>query len=203
MCFYIFADMNDLEHKVRKFIIEGQPKTRRPWKKLIILVEGIYSMEGTIINLPELIRIKKRYECYIYLDEAHSIGALGPNGRGVVDYYNCDPRDVDVLMGTFTKSFGAAGGYIAGSQALVDHVRSHSFSSTYACAMSPVIAKQIFGVIDVLMGNHANEGSKRISQLARNTRYFRRRLAQMGFIVYGNDDSPVVPLLLCFCPKIA
>jgi len=196
--------MDDLERKIRKFTIDGQSKTHRPWKKIIILVEGIYSMEGTIVNLPGLIRIKKRYNCYIYLDEAHSIGALGPNGRGVVDYYNCDPRDVDVLMGTFTKSFGAAGGYIAGSQELINHVRASSFSSTYACAMSPVIAKQIYCVVQVLMGlDHTNEGAKRIAQLARNTRYFRRRLAQMGFIVYGNDDSPVVPLLLCFCPKIA
>ena len=196
--------MIDLEHKVRKSIIEGQPKTHRPWKKIIILVEGIYSMEGTIINLPELIRIKKRYKCYVYLDEAHSIGALGPHGRGVVDYYNCDPRDIDILMGTFTKSFGAAGGYIAGSRQLVEHVRASSFSSTYATAMSPVIAKQIYCVVQVLMGlDGTDKGAKRIAQLARNTRYFRRRLAQMGFIVYGHDDSPVVPLLLCFCPKIA
>ena len=60
--------------------------------------------------------MKKKYRAYLYLDEAHSIGALGPNGRGVLDYFNMNPRDVDVLMGTFTKSFGAAGGYIAGSK---------------------------------------------------------------------------------------
>lgn len=198
--------MVDLERKVRKAIIDGQPKSLGPWRKMIILVEGIYSMEGTIINLPELIRIKKRYRCAIYLDEAHSIGALGPNGRGVVDYYGCEARDVDVLMGTFTKSFAGAGGYIGGSQALVEHVRAHSFSSTYAVAMSPVIARQIASVVEVLLGvdgSQGQEGAERITQLARNTRYFRRRLLQMGFIVYGNDDSPVVPLLLCFCPKIA
>ena len=197
--------MVDLERKVRKLIITGQPKSGRPWRKIIILVEGIYSMEGTIINLPELLRIKRRYKAAIYLDEAHSIGALGPNGRGVVDYYGEDAREVDVLMGTFTKSFAGAGGYIAGSRALVEHVRAHSFSSTYAVAMSPVIAKQIACVVEVLMGAEGTgeEGAGRIEQLARNTRYFRRRLLQMGFIVYGNDDSPVVPLLLCFCPKIA
>ena len=65
--------------------------------------------------LPEVIALKKKYRAYLYLDEAHSIGALGPNGRGVVDYFGSDPNDVDVLMGTFTKSFGASGGYIAGS----------------------------------------------------------------------------------------
>ena len=72
-------------------------------------------MEGSIVTLPEVVALKKKYGAYLYLDEAHSIGALGPRGRGVCDYFDMNPRDVDVLMGTFTKSFGAAGGYIAGS----------------------------------------------------------------------------------------
>ena len=74
-----------------------------------------FSMEGSIVKLPEVLRLKKRYKAYVYLDEAHSIGALGPNGKGVVDYWGLNPRDIDIMMGTFTKSFGAAGGYIAGS----------------------------------------------------------------------------------------
>ena len=76
-------------------------------------------MEGSIVQLPKLIELKKKYKAYLYLDEAHSIGALGPNGRGIVDYWGCDPRDVDVMMGTFTKSFGAAGGYLAGDKVLI------------------------------------------------------------------------------------
>lgn len=73
-------------------------------------------MEGSIVRLPEVIALKKRYRAYLYVDEAHSIGALGSRGRGVVDHFGLDPRDVDVLMGTFTKSFGASGGYIAGKK---------------------------------------------------------------------------------------
>lgn len=73
-------------------------------------------MEGSIVRLPEVIALKKRYKAYLYLDEAHSIGALGPNGRGVVDYFGLDSKDVDIMMGTFTKSFGAAGGYIGGKK---------------------------------------------------------------------------------------
>ncbi|NWI94228.1 SPTC2 palmitoyltransferase, partial [Pitta sordida] len=96
--------------------VHGQPRTRRPWKKILILVEGIYSMEGSIVRLPEVIALKKKYKTYLYLDEAHSIGALGPSGRGVVDYFGLNPEDVDVMMGTFTKSFGAAGGYIGGKK---------------------------------------------------------------------------------------
>lgn len=74
------------------------------------------SMEGSIVRLPEVIALKKKYKAYLYLDEAHSIGALGPRGRGVVDYFGLDPEDVDVMMGTFTKSFGASGGYIGGKK---------------------------------------------------------------------------------------
>jgi len=75
-------------------------------------------MEGSIVKLPDILRLKKRYNAYVYLDEAHSVGAMGPRGRGVVDYWNCDPHDVDIMMGTFTKSFGSAGGYIGGSKVL-------------------------------------------------------------------------------------
>jgi len=74
------------------------------------------SMEGSIVRLPDVLRLKRKYKAYVYLDEAHSVGAMGPHGRGVVDYWNCDPRDVDIMMGTFTKSFGSAGGYIAGTK---------------------------------------------------------------------------------------
>ena len=76
----------------------------------------LYSMEGSVVCLPEVIRIKNKYKCYVYLDEAHSVGAMGPRGRGIVDYFGIDPKEIDILMGTFTKSFGSAGGYIAGSK---------------------------------------------------------------------------------------
>lgn len=76
-------------------------------------------MEGTIVRLKEIIALKKKYKAYLYLDEAHSIGAMGKTGRGVVEYCGCDPNDVDILMGTFTKSFAAAGGYIAGNKVII------------------------------------------------------------------------------------
>ena len=92
-------------------------------------------MEGSIVRLPEIIEIKKKYKAYLYLDEAHSIGAVGPHGRGVVDFYGCDPKDVDILMGTFTKSFGSAGGYIAGSKHLIEYLLNNSHSNCYASSM--------------------------------------------------------------------
>lgn len=83
-----------------------------------MLLCSVHSMEGSIVRLPEIIALKKKYRAYLYIDEAHSIGALGPTGRGVVEYFGLDPKDVDIMMGTFTKSFGAAGGYIGGRKVL-------------------------------------------------------------------------------------
>jgi len=196
-------NIENLEQILRDSIIEGQLRTHRPWKKILIIVEGVYSMEGSIVRLPEIIALKKKYKAYLYLDEAHSIGAIGPNGRGVVDYWGCDPRDVDILMGTFTKSFGSCGGYIAGPRKLVDHIRMYSYANCYASSMSPPIAQQIISSLKVICGlDNTNEGQKRIQQLAWNTHYFREKLHELGFILYGNKDSPVVPLMLCLPIKI-
>ncbi|XP_038252137.1 serine palmitoyltransferase 3 isoform X1 [Dermochelys coriacea] len=196
-------NMQSLEKLLRDAIAYGQPRSRRAWKKILILVEGIYSMEGSIVRLPEIVALKKRYKAYLYLDEAHSIGAVGPTGRGVVEYFGMDPEDVDVLMGTFTKSFGAAGGYIAGKKELVDFLRTHSHSAIYATSMCPPVAEQIIRSMKCVMGlDGTTQGLQRVRQLGKNTRYFRRRLHEMGFIVYGNDDSPVVPLLLYMPGKI-
>jgi len=196
-------NMASLERHLRDAVIFGQPRTRRPWKKIFIMVEGIFSMEGSIVHLPELITLKKKYKAYLYLDEAHSIGAMGNRGRGVVDYFSCDPRDVDIMMGTFTKSFGSAGGYIAGSKRLIDFLRVHSHAACYASSMSPPVAQQIITSMRIIMGEDgSSDGVRRIAQLARNTRYVRRRLNQMGLIVYGNDNSPVVPVLVYMFSKI-
>ncbi|KAK6756342.1 hypothetical protein RB195_014634 [Necator americanus] len=192
-------DMHSLEKILRNAITYGNPKTHRPYRKILIIVEGIYSMEGSICNLPGIIALKKKYGAYLYLDEAHSIGAMGATGRGVVEYWGCDPKDVDILMGTFTKSFGAAGGYIAGAKKTIDHLRVNSPTGYYSCPMSPPVAEQIHTSMSIIMGKDGtNEGARRIEVLARNSRYFRLRLKQMGFIVYGSDDSPVVPVLLYY-----
>uniref|UniRef100_F1KUP3 serine C-palmitoyltransferase n=1 Tax=Ascaris suum TaxID=6253 RepID=F1KUP3_ASCSU len=195
-------DMRCLENILRDAIAYGNPLTRRPYRKILIVVEGIYSMEGSICNLPEIIALKKKYGAYVYLDEAHSIGAMGATGRGVVEYWGCDPRDVDILMGTFTKSFGSAGGYIAGLKKTIDHIRVNTPTGVYALPMSPPVAQQIYSCMSVIMGlDGTNDGERRIERLARNTRYFRQHLKRMGLIVYGSDDSPVVPILIYYPTK--
>ncbi|KAJ7594124.1 serine palmitoyltransferase 2 [Mycena floridula] len=145
-------DMNSLESLLREVISQGQPKTHRPWKKILMIVEGLYSMEGTLVNLPAILELKKKYKFYLFVDEAHSIGALGPNGRGVTDYFDVAPHSVDVLMGTFTKSFGAAGGYIAGSKSLINSLRVRGHSGPYAEAMAPPVLMQIVASMASIMG---------------------------------------------------
>ncbi|KAJ8290281.1 hypothetical protein GJAV_G00010880 [Gymnothorax javanicus] len=197
-------NMQSLEKLLRDAIIHGQPRTHRPWKKILILVEGVYSMEGSIVRLPEIIALKKKYKAYLYLDEAHSIGALGPNGRGVVDYFGLDPQDVDIMMGTFTKSFGAAGGYIGGRKELVDYLRTHSHSAVYGTSMSPPVVEQIITSMKCIMGEDGTTfGLDQVRQLAENAKYFRSRLQEMGFIIYGNKDSPVVPMMLYMPAKLS
>ncbi|CAC5364768.1 SPT [Mytilus coruscus] len=196
--------MLDLENKLKSAVIEGRPRISRPWKKILILIEGVYSMEGSIIRLPEVLQLKKKYRAYVYLDEAHSIGAIGNSGRGVVDYFGLDPKDVDVMMGTFTKSFGAAGGYIAGNKKLIHYLRLNSHAAVYSSSMPPAVTQQIISSMLIIMGKDGTtKGQQRINQLKWNTQYFRRKLKESGFIIYGNDDSPVVPLLIFLPSKVA
>ncbi|TEB32611.1 serine palmitoyltransferase 2 [Coprinellus micaceus] len=145
-------DMESLENLLRESISQGQPKTHRPWKKILLIVEGLYSMEGTLVNLPKVIELKKKYKFYLFVDEAHSVGAMGPQGRGVANYFGIDPRSIDILMGTFTKSFGAAGGYIAGSKTIIDHLRVHGHSGPYAEAMTPPVLTQVVASMASIMG---------------------------------------------------
>jgi len=197
-------DMQDLERLLRQSIAEGQPRTHRPWKKILIIVEGIYSMEGEILPLREVIALKKKYKAYLYVDEAHSIGALGKRARGICDYWQVDPADVDILMGTFTKSFGSVGGYIASSKELVNHLRQTSFSNLYATSMSVPCAQMVLSALRVITGEDGtNDGARRVARLRENSNLFRRRLKEEGFRILGDEDSPVIPLILYHPAKIA
>jgi serine palmitoyltransferase len=221
---YKHNDMRKLESLLRECISQGMPRTHRPWKKILLIVEGLYSMEGTLVNLPVIMDLKRKYKFYLYVDEAHSIGAIGPKGRGVCDYYGVDPRSVDILMGTFTKSFGAAGGYISGSKALIDRIRMTNHANIYGETLAPPVLTQIISSMASIMGvgryadersllptwvNLAprlldgSEGRERLRRLAFNARYLSSGLRKLGFIVYGHRDSPIVPLLIFQPAKLA
>lgn len=156
-------DMANLETLLREVISQGQPKTHRPWKKILLIVEGLYSMEGTLVNLPAIMKLKEKYKFYVFVDEAHSIGALGPHGRGVADYFGIPPRSIDILMGTFTKSFGAAGGYIAGNKTLIDNLRIKGHSGAYAEAMTPPVLGQIVASMASIMGVRSQQALQHTS----------------------------------------
>ena len=190
-------DVKDLERLLREVISQGQPRTHRPWKRILVVVEGLYSMEGTMCNLPGLVALKKKYKFNLFVDEAHSIGALGPKGRGVCDYFGIDPCEVDILMGTLTKSFGANGGYVAGDKAIIDKLRVTNAGSIYGESPAPPVLAQISSALRIIAGEFIpGQGEERLQRLAFNSRYLRLGLKRLGFIVYGHDDSPIIPVLL-------
>jgi len=196
-------DYQHLEAVVRKAIVDGQPRSHRPWKKIIILVEGIYSMEGEMCPLNEIVRVKKKYKCYLYVDEAHSVGALGKNGRGICEYKKVDTKDIDILMGTFTKSFGAVGGYIASSKELVQYLRKASMGSVYSQCISPPATQQVISAMKIIMGEDGTDlGQRKLAALRNNANFFRKRMQEMGCHVLGDWDSPIVPVMLYNPSKI-
>lgn len=196
-------DMKALEKILRQQIVAGSPHTQKPWKKILVVVEGLYSMEGTICNLPGLLELKKKYKFYLFVDEAHSIGAMGPNGRGVCDYFGISPSQVDILMGTLTKSFGAAGGYVAASRAFIDRVKCTGMGSVHAENTQPPVLAQINAALKTITGEiRPGEGEERLQRLSFNSRYLRLGLKRLGFNVCGLDDSPIVPMMLYNVPRL-
>lgn len=219
-------DLADLERQLRDGIVDGQPRSHRPWKHVWVVVEGLYSMEGDILRLRPIVDLKRRYKFSLYIDEAHSIGAVGPHGKGVCDFWGVDPSDVELLMGTFTKSFGATGGYLAGSKAMIDHLRRHTIAYQHSEPMTQGIMLQILTSMQIVMGKllpaetlskyygdqglallHKSitegEGARRLQAIRENCIYFMRRLRAMGFAVLGDEGSPVIPILIINPAKIA
>ncbi|EPY23036.1 serine palmitoyltransferase [Strigomonas culicis] len=197
---------DQLETILREAVILGQTPAGeyKPWRRIVVIIEGIYSMEGEIINLKKVVELKKKYKALLFIDEAHSIGAIGRTGRGVCEHCGVDPKDVDVLMGTFTKSFGSIGGYIASSKPLVDYLRQHSSIALHCDTLAPPCAQQVVSVLNVILGKDGTDlGRKRIQQLKENSRFFRRGLMDLGFIVLGDDASPVIPVMCYNLGKLA
>jgi serine palmitoyltransferase len=190
-------DLEDLEKKMREAISQGQPRTHRPWRKILVTVEGLYSMEGTMVDLPGIIALKRRYKFHLFVDEAHSIGALGARGRGVCDYFGVDTAEVDILMGTFTKSFGANGGYVAADKDIIDKLKSANAATLLAESPTPAVLMQTLAALKMITGELCpGQGAERLQRIAFNSRYLRLGLKRLGYIVYGHDDSPILPVML-------
>lgn len=163
---------------------------------VLIIVEGLYSMEGDYAPLHELIQLKERFSnVFLYVDEAHSIGALGRTGRGICEHLNEDPCCVDFLMGTFTKSFASIGGYVTFQDKelgkRVEALYRKRFV-TEAVPLHPACARQILGVIEWL----GKGGQINIKKLRKNSIYLRKKLKGIGCELLGMDDSPVIPIMI-------
>jgi len=197
-------DTVHLEEILREAIVMGRPRTRRPWNKILVIVEGIYSMEGEYCDLRNVVSVSKKYGAYVYLDEAHSVGAMGATGRGCAEYTGVDTADIDIMMGTFTKSFGGMGGYIAGSKDVISFLRHKCAGSAYHNSLSPVVCQQIISSFKVIMGQDGTDiGKQKLRALRDNANYFRMRLTEMGLHVLGHFDSPIMPVMLYNPTKIA
>ncbi|KAF3509837.1 hypothetical protein F2Q69_00005459 [Brassica cretica] len=164
---------------------------------------SIYSMEREMCKLPEIVSICKKYKAYVYLDEAHSIGAIGNTGRGVCELLGVNTADMDIMMGTFGKSFASCGGYIAGSKELSKYLKHHCPAHLYATSISTPSAQQIISAIRVILGEDgSNRGAQKLARIRENSNYFRPELRNMGFKVLGDVDSPVMPIMLYHPAKI-
>jgi len=188
VCIFEHNDVVMLER-----LIQEQLRSDKVWRKIFIFIEGLYSMEGDFGLLPEIVAIKKRYGAYLYVDEAHSFGAIGKSGRGVCEHFNISPGDVDVLMGTFSKSLACAGGYVAADRATILSLRLNAPGSFYARPLSPPCVQQIRTALRELQ---TPDGLARLASLKRNANLFRNELQKEGFRVLGATDSPIVPLLI-------
>ncbi|KAM9915413.1 hypothetical protein OXX80_014060, partial [Metschnikowia pulcherrima] len=121
----------------------------------------------------------------------------------ICDYFSVDPKDIDILMGTLTKSFGATGGYIAGDKWILDKLRLSYLNNSFGEGVPPPVLEQIISSLKIIDGTiNPGEGEERLKRIAFNSRYLRLGLKKLGFIVYGADDSPVIPLLLYLPAKM-
>ncbi len=164
---------------------------RGEYRRVLVAIEGVYSMDGDYPDLPRFIEIKKRHKAFLMVDEAHSAGILGPHGRGIGEHFDVDPADVDIWMGTLSKSFGSCGGYIAGSKALVEYLKYTSPGFVYSVGISPSNAAAALASLRLL-----EEEPERVARLAENSRLFLTLAKERGLNTGMSKDSAVMPVIL-------
>ena len=164
---------------------------RHEYRRVLIVVEGVYSMDGDIPDLPKLVEIKKRHQALLMVDEAHSMGVLGATGRGIGEHFNVDRRDLDIWMGTLSKAFGSSGGYIAGSKALIDYLRYTTPGFVFAAGITPPAAAAALAAIQLLI-----KEPQRLLRLHENSALFLNLCKQRGLNTGTSKDSPIIPVIL-------
>jgi glycine C-acetyltransferase len=168
----------DLDRKLGKF--EG--------KKLVI-VEGVYSMDGDIPPLPEIVEVCRKHNARLLIDEAHSTFIFGENGRGVAEHFGLDD-EVDLHIGTFSKSLGGQGGFLAGSQALIDYLRGFARSRFFSCALAPTVTAGIIRALEL-----AKAEPELRDKLRENVKFMQEKLVSEGVDI-GDSASQVIPIMV-------
>jgi 8-amino-7-oxononanoate synthase len=164
---------------------------RHEYRRVLIAVDGVYSMDGDIAKLPELIEVKRRHKALLMVDEAHSLGVLGATGRGLAEHFGIDRDDVDIWMGTLSKSLGSSGGYISGCKALVEYLRYTAPGFVFATGMAPSSAGAALAALQLLEAK-----PQRVARLGENSRLFLTLARQHGLNTGLSKDTPIVPVIL-------
>ncbi|MBO7117845.1 MAG: pyridoxal phosphate-dependent aminotransferase family protein, partial [Bacteroidales bacterium] len=173
-------DMRGLEKKLR-IIPRNAPK--------LIVVDGVYSMEGDIAPLPEIVQLCEKYDAYIMVDDAHSFGVLGDHGRGTADHFGLTDK-VDVIMGTFSKSFGSLGGFIAADHTIMNYLKHNARALIFSASMPPANVAAVSKAIDIMLTE-----PERIENLWDVTHYAQESFKARGFDT-GHTQSPIIPLFV-------
>jgi 8-amino-7-oxononanoate synthase len=176
------GDLNAFERALRL--------NRSRYRRALIVVEGLYSMDGDVPDIAQLIKLKRRYKAWLMVDEAHSIGVLGATGRGIAEEQGIPPEDVDIWMGTLSKTLAAAGGYIAGTRTLIELLKYRTPGFVYSVGMSPPVAAAASAAIEVMQRE-----PWRLEKLRQNGKAFvahaRTRLLDVGSTI-GASIIPII-----------
>lgn len=169
--------------------LENRLKRVDPAAGRLLAVDGVFSMSGDLVNLPPMVEIAKKHHCRIYVDEAHSLGVLGPNGRGSVHHFGLN-KEVDIVMGTFSKSLGSMGGFIAGDGEMIEYLRHRARCLIFTASLAPAVTGGVLKALQIMQ-----EEPERLDALWRNTRKMHEGFLSMGFKI-GTTKSPIVPILI-------
>ena len=175
---YKHNDMDDLENQLKKC---------RPESIKLIVVDGVFSMEGDLPDLPKIVELKHKYNATIMVDEAHGIGVFGRNGRGVCDHFGLTD-EVDLIMGTFSKSLASIGGFIAADSTIINWLRHNARTYIFSASNTPAATASALEALHILQ-----QEPERIEALWDVTRYALKRFREEGFEI-GETESPIIPL---------
>jgi 8-amino-7-oxononanoate synthase len=171
-------------------------ESRRGAARCLIVVESLYSMDGDLPDLRRLLEIKTRHDAWLMVDEAHGLGVLGATGRGLAEHHGIDPRDVDIWMGTLSKTFAAAGGFVAGSHSLIDLLKFTCSAFVYSVGLAPPVAAAALAALRIL-----EREPERVARLARNGRLFVETARAHGLDAGTSAGFAVVPILVGDSPR--